>query len=127
MSADNGIYILKTKDGQFRVNEFSAVENLWWSFEKFDSVKEMVPTRILERYGHLRYTRDFEKAMKVANAIKKKCYILEYGIQILETNKTWNQIVREAKQLAPKEIESIKKHGGNWEWDIKQLEKIISA
>lgn len=126
MSADNGVYILKMKD-QHRVTYAHAIENLWWSFIKRDSDREMVPTRIVELYGSKRYTRDAEKAMKVAQAIARDSGYLEYGIQILPINKTWKQIVYEAKRLAPLEIEELNKtNDGRWDYDLRKLEEIIS-
>jgi hypothetical protein len=126
MSADNGIYILKTKD-QYRVIEAQAIENLWWSFIKWDFDKGMVPTRIVEYYGGTRYTRNQETAYRVADAMANKCYILEYGIRTFSINKTWKQIIAEAKKLAPLEIEAIKKkNDGRWDYDLKWLEKIIA-
>lgn len=127
MSADNGIYILKTKD-QYRVTDAHAIENLYWSFIDFDMKDEYVPTRLVEYFGHTRYTRDFEKAMKVANAIARSLPILEYGIRILPINKTWKQIVKEAKELAVRELEILKNKddkNGNWKYKIQQLERII--
>ncbi|MNI94224.1 hypothetical protein D3C73_1522880 [compost metagenome] len=88
----------------------------------------MVPTRIVEQYGKLRYTRNVETALKIAALKEKQCYICEYGIRILEVNKTWKQIVYEAKRLAPKEIESIKLKAKDdrWKYDLMNLEKIIN-
>ena len=35
MSADNGIYVLHTiKDGQYRVKELQAIENLYWNIKE---------------------------------------------------------------------------------------------
>ena len=125
MSADNGIYILKTKD-QYRVIHAQAIDNLSWSLIKRDSQREMVPTRIVEYYGNSRYTRDAEIAQKVAFAMSRKYPVLEYGISILRINKTWNQIVKEAKELAPRELEVLKsRNDGRWDWDIERLEEIL--
>jgi hypothetical protein len=126
MSADNGVYILKLKD-QYRVIHAQAIENLNYSFiSGFNS--GYVPTRIVEYYSGTRYTRDIEKAMQVANAIARGCYILEYGIIIITVNKTWKQILREAKTLAPLEIAAIKENCGDanrWKYELKQLEDVI--
>ena len=125
MSADNGIYILKTKD-QYRVIHAQAIDNLSWSHIKRNSQREMISTRIVEYYGNSRYTRDVEIAQKVAFAMSKRYPVLEYGISILRINKTWNQIIKEAKELAPKEIEVLKsRNDGRWDWDIERLEEIL--
>lgn len=123
MSADNGIYILKTKD-QYRVIHAQAIENLSWTPLK-DYKYSLVPTRLVEYYGKSRYTRNFETAMRVANAMARDTYILEYGIRTFEINMTWNRIVYEAKKLAPLELVEFKKLG--WERDIKFLEEMIAS
>jgi|LFRM01.1.fsa_nt_gb hypothetical protein len=124
MSADNGIYILKTKD-QYRVIHAQAIENLYYShINPYNS--ELVPTRIIEYYGDCRYTRDFDKAMKVATAMERRSGCTEYGIKIFHVNKTWNQIVREAKSLALKEIERFKDDESSYgKYQKLQLQKII--
>ena len=125
MSADNGIYILKTKD-QYRVIHAQAIENLYHShINSYNS--ELVPTRIIEHYGDCRYTRDFDKAMKVATAMERRSGYTEYGIKIFHINKTWNQIVKEAKELAIKEIEKIKDDDSDYgKYQKLQLQKIIN-
>lgn len=124
MSADNGIYILKTKD-QYRVIHAQAIENLYYSHINPYN-RELVPTRIIEHYGDCRYTRDFDKAMKVATAMERRSGCTEYGIKIFHVNKTWNQIVREAKSLALKEIERFKDDESSYgKYQKLQLQKII--
>lgn len=128
MSADNGVYILKTKD-QYRVAYAHAIENLWWNFIKIRNEDEMVSTRLVELYGRKRYTRDAEKAMKVAQAIARDSGYLEYGIKILPINKTWEQIVYEAKRLAPLEIKAIKENYPNddrWSYQLRDLGQIVA-
>jgi len=124
MSADNGIYILKTKD-QYRVIHAQAIENLYYShINPYNS--ELVPTRIIEYYGDCRHTRDFDKAMKIATVMERRSGYTEYGIKIFHVNKTWNQIVREAKSLALKEIERFKDDESSYgKYQKSQLQKII--
>jgi len=127
MSADNGIYILACKD-QYRVIHAMTIDNLYWSFLK-DNNTELVPTRIVGYFGKSKYTRDINKAREIAFNMEKKHPILEYGIRTINVNKTWKQIVREAKELAPKEIEAIRTNfqtDGRWDYDIQKLEEIIS-
>ena len=95
MSADNGTYILKTKDGQYRVAHAQAIENIYegYSGKRYDSL-EVVLT-----WMDCRYTRDFDKAMIVANAMENRNRT-EYGIKIFEYNKTWKHIVEDAKKMA---------------------------
>jgi hypothetical protein len=124
MSADNGIYILKTKD-QYRVIHAQAIENLSWT--PLENYKyHLVPTRLVEYFGDSRYTRNPETAMKVATAMARSTPVLEYGIKTFEINLTWKQIVYKAKKLAPLELEALKKLNSKWyEREIKFLEKLI--
>ena len=133
MSADNGIYILKTKD-QYRVIHAMAIDNLYWSLLDEKMHDELIPTRIVEYYGESRYTRDFEKSQKVAFAMANDYFpILEYGIRILQVNKTWKRIVEEAKEMVKLEIEEVKKkqkvenHSKSyWNHRLERLEKVLS-
>lgn len=126
MSADNGIYILKTKDS-YRVIHAQAIENLFYTYLNNGSWKDdVVPTRAIEYYGDCRYTRDELVALKIANSMAKSETILEYGIKTITTNKSWRQIVKEAKELAVKEIECLKnKNKDHYEYDINCLERIL--
>lgn len=126
MSADNGVYILETRD-QYRVIYAHAIENLWYSHINSYN-QELVPTRIVEYYSHCKYTRDKDLAFRIAKLIEKSNSYTEYGIKTFSTYKTWNQIVKEAKALASLEIEVIKKknNNGKWDYDLSKLEEIIN-
>ncbi len=127
MSADNGIYILKTKD-QYRVIHAQAIDNLWYShFTKSNVSEEMVPTRIVDYFGDCKYTRNQKLARKIASNMANHTSILEYGIIEFEINKTWSQIIKEAKEVAQKEIDVInQKNDSRWNYDIKNLKKILA-
>jgi hypothetical protein len=127
MSADNGIYILKTKD-QYRVICAMAIDNLWFS-HIYENNKELVPTRIIEYFGKSRYTRNFDIASKIAFAMENKIKVLEYGISTISIDKTWDEIVKEAKEYAKLEIDAIRSREDDirWDWDISNLEKIING
>lgn len=127
MSADNGVYILETRD-QYRVIHAQAIENLYWCQVERKSTDFLISTRLVEYFGNVRYTRNKETAHRIANAIARKTPILEYGIKMFSINKTWNQIVKEAKEIAPLEIESLStgdpyhsKHS------IEKLQKILAS
>lgn len=137
MSADNGIYILNLKD-QSRVIHAQAIDNLWWSFLDFNSAEDFVPTRIFQYYNNaLPLTKEEaqKKAFEMEHEILSDdfCPILEYGICDFDIDKTWEELVWEAKELAPKEIASIKAQD-DWDrkkdWykpEIKMLKEIINS
>lgn len=90
MSADNGVYILKTKDKQIRVAHSQAINGL------FDHEGKYIPEQIDRHFGNCKYTRSMDKAIRIAENIRKKLPVCEYGIQVLPyCDKTWEQIVSE--------------------------------
>ena len=64
MSADNGIYILKTKDKQIRVIHTKAIENI------FDLYGRYIPKQVKKYFDDVPYTKD----MNVANNIAQKMF-----------------------------------------------------
>ena len=98
MSADNGIYILKTKD-QYRVAHLCAIDNVTWSVINGDWNTDMnkrgklVPTRVVEMWGNCKYTRNENKAFKIAHKWASSLPICEYGVNVITYNKTWKHIV----------------------------------
>lgn len=90
MSADNGVYILKTSDKQIRVAHSNAINGL------FDFNGNYIPSQITRHFEGIRYTKSMDKAVKIAENIRKKLPVCEYGIQVLPyCNKTWNEIIEE--------------------------------
>lgn len=127
MSADNGIYILKTKDHQYRVIHAQAIDKLYYSFINFGNSEDLVSTRIVEYYGKSEYTCNIDMARNIAFNMARKTHV-EYGVNEIIVDKTWKQIVKEAKELALLEIEFIKKKNdihGIWNYEISRLEEII--
>jgi hypothetical protein len=89
MSADNGVYILKTKDGQIRVAHTNAINGL------FDQKGNYIPEQITRHFG-IKYTKNMDKAVRIATNIKKRLPVCEYGIQFLPyCDKTWDELIEE--------------------------------
>lgn len=94
MSADNGVYILKTKDKQIRVAHTKAINGL------FDYKGDYIPEQVYRHFGDKRYTKNMDKAIVIAQRIRKRLSVCEYGVQVLPyCNKTWEQINKEIKDL----------------------------
>jgi len=91
---------------QYRVIHAQAIDNLTYSHIDKNN-RELVPTRIVEYYGNSKYTRNINMARNIAFSMAKRQPILEYGISEIKINKTWNQIVREAKLLALKKLKQL--------------------
>jgi hypothetical protein len=129
LSADNGIYILKTKD-QYRVIYAQAIENLYWNPLDESSFDKLIPTRIVEYYGKSKYTHNKDIVRDIAFNMARKTPVLEYGVREIIIDKTWKQIVKEAKEQALLEMEHIeyvkKNSGGNWNYEVSKLEEIIN-
>lgn len=93
MSADNGVYILKTKDGQIRVAHSNAINGL------FDLNGNYISEQVRRHFGSYKYTRNMDKAVRIAESIRRKLPVCEYGIQFLPyCNKTWKQIIEESNE-----------------------------
>jgi len=107
MSADNGVYILKTNK-QYRVKHLGAIDNLYWDYSIMQSIDTPVSTRILEMFGDCKYTYDHEKAFTIANNIFKKLPICEYGIQLIDINMSWGMVLKKARIHINKEIQQCK-------------------
>lgn len=111
MSADNGIYILKLSD-QSRVIYTLAIDNLFWSYITHSAEDEIVPTRVIEYFSNAK-PLSFEDAQKLAFVYEERIFnspmpYLEYGIQVIRKNCTWNEIVEKAANIAELELENIK-------------------
>lgn len=132
MSADNGIYILKTKD-QYRVAHLQAIDNVSFSIidgnwqDKKETRGKCVPTRVIEMWGRYKYTRDENVAFRIAHRWASSLPICEYGVNVITYNKTWKHIVKDAKEYARKEIEYIKELGIGGTWNVERLESIADG
>ncbi|WP_206459369.1 hypothetical protein [Anaerovorax sp. IOR16] len=107
MSVDNGVYILQCKD-QYRVKHLQAIDNLYWD-DKEGVMDDIVPLRAVEMFGDCKYTRDFDKAVKIASYILRDLSTCEYGIQIIPCNKKWKHILRKADSTYKQNEENINK------------------
>ena len=134
MSADNGIYILRTKD-QYRVAHLQAIDNVSWSIidgdwqNKKSTRGKCVPTRVVEMWGNCKFTRDEGKALSLAHKWANSLPICEYGVNVITYNKTWKQILKDARDYAKKEIEVIKESNQEsmWNYKLPQLQKIADG
>ena len=108
MSADNGIYILSLKD-QHRVVHTQAIENLNWNYYTNKFEENPVSTRVFEIFEIANGYSSIHDALQYALALSKHYGYIEYGISTIPIDKTWEEILLEAKELYPKEIESLEK------------------
>ena len=95
MSANNGVYILKT-DNQYRVKHIQSIENLYWNSQGL-YCDTMQPEQIVRLFGKCKHTYNAEKAIDIALNIQNNLSICEYGIVLLDAKKSWREIIKENK------------------------------
>ncbi len=86
MSADNGIYILRspisethTGEYEYRVTHAMAIENI-----EYKPDKEGFSTQVVKDYfSRCGILRDRAKALAEADRLAQECMVLEYGIQFI--------------------------------------------
>lgn len=115
MSADNGIYILETKD-QYRVAHLQAIDNLSRDSlqdgpEDRCAVDGLLPAKVVEMWGGCKYTRSRRKALEIAHRWAQSLPVCEYGVRIIKCGKTWKKILKDAEQCARKETDCAKACG----------------
>ena len=101
MSADNVIYVLELKD-QYRIKYMSAPDNIWWSYID-GQLSSPVASRIVEYFSKSPCFKKKEDAYKHAFKLYEKEEYVEYGVSPLCINKTWLQILKEAREYISKE------------------------
>ena len=88
MSADNGIYILKTKapagEGfEYRVEHAMAIENICYNVATGEYQKDFIPEVAFDYFGRSDVFTDEGEALKYAHEQEPMYEILEYGVSIL--------------------------------------------
>jgi len=87
MSADNGIYILVTRDG-FYIDHLQAIENLHWNDKKKEHTAELNQSMVYTMFRNAKVVHSEQKALDVAMKMHQEimnddCGIIEYGIQTI--------------------------------------------
>ena len=89
--------------------------------------KEIVPTRAVELWGDSKFTRKESIALHLAHNWASKLPICEYGVNLVKVNKTWKELMKDARTHAKREIDVIKKAGTENYWDMDKLQKIADG
>lgn len=130
MSADNGIYILKTKDHQYRVAHLQCFDYIYDSVITGyldGKVHKYIPTRVVEMWGDCKYTYNELTAFQIACRLASRLPVCEYGINVITYNKTWKHILEDAQEFAKNEIQIIKKHGKEDWYYMDKLQKVADG
>jgi hypothetical protein len=97
MSADNGIYVLRTKEGQHRVAYGQSIPNLHWDEKQGKNVLQPTSKQLYNYFKKSRFTYDKDVAFNIATQIAEREMVLEDGIYCVNVNKNWADILAEAK------------------------------
>lgn len=131
MSADNGVYILRTKDELFKVIYDQAIDNLNWSWiNGGENHKRPQSTRLVEYFGKSKATKNANKAFEIANMLLRKKTkefgYVEYGITVINVPFTWNQIKKKAREDIEIEKNFLKTHPSDYhKMMLKSLEQLV--
>jgi hypothetical protein len=110
MSADNGVYILRTpvdanikENGyEYRVIETSGIDNIYFFFPNGN------PTTIVDMFGRCQVLEDAGEAQEFAKKLADECMagfgILEYGISTIEFDIPFSYYAEEAARGTGKVI-----------------------
>ena len=106
MSADNGIYLLKTpKDGgeacDYRVIHAQDIDSIYWNEKTSDYGLNVNPKILMDYFGDAPCLSEEEarnKASEMADEIMNDdyCPYLEYGIQIIELDHSFSWYAKKA-------------------------------
>lgn len=114
MSMDNGIYILETTEGQYRVIYATAIDCLFDSFDKNESApsNHINPVRAVEFFSDATMTADYKEALCIASELlaekKAEHGYVEYGITLIRSRNSWEDLMNKALQKIPLEKEYLK-------------------
>lgn len=118
MSADNGVYVLKTK-GQYRVIKTQGIDDVFYNVISGGLPNgRMDPVAVVSRFGLSPFTTNRDKAYHIAR-LQLNEGVCEYGIKEIVYNKYWNQIVKDAKENAQREIDYLKQQNQSHKWDCQ--------
>lgn len=113
MSMDNGIYVLRTKEGENRVIHTKAIDCIIDCFENDELGKTINPIRVMEFFGESPVTRNYNTAMGIAHSMlrvkTRELGYVEYGIHKIKVNKMWKELQEEALRRIPLERAYLKK------------------
>lgn len=92
MSADNGIYILKTQGPVFRVAKCQAIDDI---YQEIPNNLRFNPEQVFRFFEKALVYNSYEKALIKAGEILDKLMICEYGIQSIDLESySWREIVQ---------------------------------
>ena len=101
MSADNGVYILKTPDGkngfEYRVVHAQAIDNIYWEHPDGN------PEQVVNYFGKCQVFKNGSDAFNKANDLVKEiisdefCPILEYGVSQISLPHIFSYYLQQTK------------------------------
>lgn len=89
ISADNGVYILRTRDPQYRVVETKGIDYIYWQDGML--CENPVPEKVYDLWGKCMHTKSLDEATNIAWDIVYSGEH-EYGIKIIKVPYYWREI-----------------------------------
>lgn len=93
MSADNGVYILRTTEGHCRVAHAQAIDNLWYDEKTGRASDYPVDNEMIRIFGNSEVYNTMESAWEKAKEILKELPVCEYGISFIDAEREWPDVV----------------------------------
>lgn len=122
MSADNSILLVRFSNKKWRMKEVFAIENLYYSFRNLSSSKPN-PARLYEMMSKAKSYKSKHLAYDDAEKIFEDGYV-EYGIQPIKVDYTWEKLLALAHQEFVKEIEWLKSNVTPAEYDYETIREL---
>lgn len=105
MSADNTILVLELSNNEYRVKHVQNAEELYFYWnEHTDFSLVPVSIRVFEFFHNSGSISTLQEATNFAYDLYQKYEYIEYGVKFIKLNKTWLEILVEAKNEAVKEM-----------------------
>ena len=89
MSADNGVYILKTGNNIVK----HLFNKICWRHGAVNP-----PNMVYEMFDDVPYTYSSDLALRIAKRIESKLPICEYGMVFIDSEMSWGQILKKMKE-----------------------------
>lgn len=120
MSADNGIYILKTASEnpdpakpehglfEYRVAHAMAIDNLYYDIVSGEDQKDFIPEMAFMYFGDCEVFTEMSEAMAKASELAENYSILEYGISVLDhSNQVFEKFTEEQLKAYNEETDML--------------------
>ena len=130
MSADNGIYVLRTRDNLRKVLHIQGIDLYWSWINGGEETSKIQPQRLFQYFWNCQGTKNSKKANEIAHILyrkeKRNYGYIEYGIREIKVPYTWDELRRKAIDNLKIEMNFLKNHPSEWhDCQLKRLQEIV--